>query len=621
MAPFYNIEIPDVEYWMRQVECQYACPVLTDACGYCTATARGEYELGYILARLPNPFASICGWVCGAPCEPACRRGDIDAPITIRPLKRFLNEQYGVEAADIWKRHMIPQERRPQKVAVIGGGVTGLTAAHDLALLGYQVTLFEAADYLGGLLWTGVPKYRLRRRVIEQEIQAIIDLGIEVHLGTFVGQDITMAQLQKDYQAVIVTVGLTQGRELNIPGGDLPRVMKGIEYLRKVILGEPVDIGDQVVIIGGGNVSFDVARSTVRYGQEEMEYAMREDLREYADVARTAKRAGAREVHLVCLESLEVMPADSIEIEEGMEEGIMIHPSRGPKRIVADNGRVVGLETLDVASLFDENKRFSPKFVEGSEKVLACDTVLLAIGQRADFTFLKGLEELKVTPRGVVEVNPQTNETNLPGVFAAGDIVTGPRLFIDGIASGQKAARGVHDYINGKRRQVTLMGKFTNLPWFMRTDNYTVVPRNLPPILPPQERVQGALEQEKAYPEAEAREQGRRCLDCHVQTIFHGERCIRCNGCVDVCPTHCLKMVSLSEMKAGEEMVRLVAHRYNLEYDELKEGLHLLDDETSAMIKDEELCIRCGFCSKRCPVEAVTMEAFEFWEKVEWEKQ
>src|SRR5712692_5929592 len=322
-----------------------ACPVHTQAGRYVHLIAQGRYEEAYRYAREPNPFASICGRVCGHPCETDGRRGKFDAPISIRALKRFLTERHGPESRN--PLEMFPEKPgiiHAEKAAIIGSGPAGLSAAHDLALLGYPVTVFEGSPVPGGMLHLGIPEYRLPRDVLQAQIREILDLGPELRLNSRLGRDFSLADLRREgFQAVLLALGLHRSRDLNVPGNELDGVVKGIDFLLNVNLGYRFSIGSRVVVIGGGNVAIDVARSALREQQRllqepqspgqlpesltasEQQVAMSE----FMDVSRAALRIGAREVHLVCLESREEMPAFQEEIEEGQMEGLEIHPSLG----------------------------------------------------------------------------------------------------------------------------------------------------------------------------------------------------------------------------------------------------------------------------------------------------
>lgn len=621
----YKIEVADNNYWRSLIKCQWGCPVYTDARGYVIAIGEGRYLDAYKHARGPNPFASMCGRVCGAPCEVACRRGSIDEPITIRALKRFVTEKFGVETLDPASTIQYSTARRDPdnpkagtKVAIIGAGVGGLTAAHDLALLGYKVTVFESHDVAGGMMVTGVPLYRLDRELVQFEIDAILSMGIELKLNTEVGKDITINEMKKQgFEAILIAVGLQNSRNLPIPGVELEGVKHGIEFLKYVNIGQPgkpTEIGEKVIVIGGGNVAFDVARSAVR--KQKGAYTGIEEFYAAADSARTALRQGAKEVHMVCLESLEEMPADDIEIEEGLEEGMILHTSLGPVSIEGKDGKVTGLKTRKVKSVFDETGRFNPTFVEGSEEIMDADTIILAIGQSTDVTFLKDAPEVAMRPNGIVDIDDEAKTTNIPGIFACGDVADGAKLFIDAIASAQRAAISIDEYIRGQDGTHTVRGDNELPAKHVMSDRYIQMDRENPPF---KERIKrsGTVETiELSYEEQVAQEQGERCLKCHINTIFNGSTCILCNGCVDVCPTHCLKLVSLADLELDEEQESLINNRYNIVLKDIpeKERRETLDKIGSAMLKDEELCIRCGYCAHRCPTDAVTMEWFSYKE-------
>ncbi len=617
----FQIEIPDIEYWQRQVKCQWGCPVRTDARGYVIAIAEGRYLDAYKHARGPNPFSSICGRVCGAPCEVECRRGSIDESVSIRALKRFVTEQFGVESGDPASTIQYSTARRDShnpkvgtKIAIIGSGVAGMTAAHDLALLGYKVAVFESDGVAGGMLMTGVPVYRLPRELVQAEIQAILSMGVELRLNTTVGKDITIPQMREQgFEAILIAAGLQRGRGIKIEGSDAEGVVSGIEFLKLVNLGKPAHIGEKVVVIGGGNVAFDVARTAVRPKGEHYR-AEAKDFYEATDSSRMALRTGAKEVHLVCLESREEMPADEVEIHEGQEEGVVLHTSRGPLKVVVENGKVKGLATRKVKSVFDENGRFNPTFDEEPGEIILADTIILSIGQSADHGFLKDFPDLKLTPGGLVEVNPATKQTSVPYIFASGDVAEGAKLFINAVASGQRAAVSIDEYLRGTELAEERKGFFELPVLHEMYEGYLQLDRVNPPVIEVEQRVSSTKIIENNFEESVACEQGARCLKCHIDTIFNGELCVMCNGCVDVCPTYCLALVPLSQIEIVPELGQLFTERYGFDVRELAEteGYQTLKNVGSAMLKDEELCIRCGYCAKRCPTNAVTMEHFSY---------
>ncbi|HYU46969.1 MAG TPA: FAD-dependent oxidoreductase, partial [Terriglobales bacterium] len=390
----------DPDWLHTNFPCMMACPAHTNAGRYVGLIAEGRFEEAYRFARDPNPLASICGRVCAHPCETACRRGEIDKPISIRALKRFLTERYGPES-----RHPVDVrpafiEKLPYRVAVIGAGPVGLSAAHDLALTGYKVTLFESSPVAGGMLYLGIPEYRLPRNVVEAQVREILETGeIDLKLNCAAGRDFTVSELRhQGFDAVLIAVGAHRSRDLSIPGVDLDGVHKGIDFLLNVNLGYKFTIGKRVIVIGGGNVAMDVARSAAR---EVLKQQSADDVapsdanisavatHEMVDISLSALRMGAREVDIVCLETREEMPAALEEIEEAETEGIIMHAGFGPKRAVGSHGKVVGLECLKTQSVFDAARRFNPTFYENSETRFDCDTIILAIGQSANLDFLK----------------------------------------------------------------------------------------------------------------------------------------------------------------------------------------------------------------------------------------
>ena len=637
MAPPYKIEIPDVGYFERQVACRVGCPVHTDSGGYVQAIAQGRYEDAYVIARRPNPFASICGRVCSAPCEAKCRRGALDASVSIRALKRFVCEKFGVESADFDLGRVYPQLREAnrekpgagRKVAVIGAGPAGLSCAHELALMGFSPTVFEAQEVSGGMLVLGVPEYRLPREIVNAEIQAIASLGVEIRCKQRLGRDFSLADLKRQgYEAVFLGIGAHKSRELAIEGVQLDGVLRAIEFLLNVNLGFRVSLGHKVVVIGGGNVAFDVARSVVRQSEQlagmseaELRTALHQaasaleqltarepeapdEVRLALDVAREAIRKGVPEVHMYCLESLDEIPAAREEIEEAEKEGIRLHTRYGPKRIFGHDGNVSGIELIKCGRVFDENRRFNPQFIEGSEETVDCDTVVLAIGQAADLGWIRPEDNLKLTPRGTLQTDPETLGTSRPDVFAGGDVAFGPRIIITAVAEGQRAARSIAKYLTGRAPEPVRTARITRFP----TENYRMPPdyekmqRHSPPVLPVDRRI-GIAEVEKVYPQPEATIQGLRCLQCHISPVFDGDKCILCGGCSDICPESCLRLVDVLAVRGNEQLQSALLARY---------GRLPQPGEQAGIIKDETRCIRCGLCAVRCPTGAITME------RVEW---
>ncbi len=612
------------DYWMKMVKCQDACPVHTNACGYVTAIAEGHYQEAYKIARATNPFASICGRVCGAPCEVNCRRGDLDSPVTIRALKRFVNEQFGPESGDFTHYHAGANERMLspnrgdyERIAVIGAGVSGLTVAHDLTRLGYKVTVFEANSDPGGMLMVGVPIYRLPRELVRAEINAILSMGVELKCNMKLGRDFTIKSLREEgYKAIFLGVGLPKGRKLPLPGSDTPGVFDGLEFLKAFNEGKPMELGKKIVVIGGGNVAFDVARSAVRPRAVEMADArsdMERTERIAYDVARSALRlSGDKEVHLVCLEDRHEMPADEIEIEEGEEEGVKLHPARGPREVLQQGGYVTGLRMVKCTSVFDDAGKFNPKFDESFVEDIEADTIMFAIGQTSDLSFLNEDDGVE-TERGLIKVDPETYQTTASDVFACGDIAHGPRLFIHAIASAQIAARSMHDYLRGTRTDVVVRKRWQSADYTM-TPGWDQLKRHNPPALEAEQRAATLNIVEINFPEAEARQQAARCLRCNINTVFDTSICIACNGCVDVCPENLIKLVGLDKLRQDSLLMKLASESAGISAEDLQgysnEELQKLG---AIMLKDESTCIRCAMCASRCPTQAIKMKRFEFY--------
>jgi NADPH-dependent glutamate synthase beta subunit-like oxidoreductase len=574
-----------LQFYDENIPCLAACPVHTNAGAYVAAIADGDDLGAYLTARMPNPFASVCGRVCAAPCEDACRRGEIDQPIAIRALKRFVTEKYGVEGGgEDWRQVAAPKPvDRPESIGIVGGGPAGMACAHDLRLQGYRVTVYEATSQLGGMMKLGIPEYRLNRDLLGAELNAIVDLGVEVRLNTKLGDDISFGELRARHDALFLAHGASLGRGLDIEGHQADGVLKAIEFLINVNQGFEVEVGDRVIVIGGGDVAMDAARTALR--REDYDAARGaqspadEDrsLVEALDAARSAARSGAAEVTVISLEAEDQMPASPFELEEAQAEDIKFVHSRGPARILEQNGAVVGLETIGVLSVFDEDGRFAPQFDPDDLEVFDADTVILAVGQAVDVSALAGTVDL--SPRGTIGVNDSL-ATSLEGVWAGGDASHGPRTLILAIADGRKVASAIHEYFTGETPH-DQKGQLVELEQFHRFDDtYDRWDRLDVPVIATDRRV-GLAEVELGFTEQQARCEAARCLRCFANIELDVNKCVLCALCSDVCPLDLIALVP------AEEVGGSVGH--------------------TALTLDERACIRCGLCIERCPPRALSM--------------
>ena len=629
--------------WYRaNILCMEACPVHTDSGRYVQLIGEGEDQEAFYVLRSSNPFASVCGRICAAPCEDACRRGKIDASITIKSLKRFITEKYGIESnlahtqdsliegkkipqGSLWPLHVSSviekrTEKKGKKVAIIGGGPSGLACAHDLALRGYRVTVFEASNSLGGMLRTAIPEYRLPKDILRKEAEFVLSLGVEVRFNSPLTKDFGLNELKSmGFEAAYISIGAQQSRVLKIEGTELEGVFNAVDYLLNINQGYKIDLGKKTVVIGGGLVALDSARTALREvlaslsDSEEAKLAI--DISADAgmmltaiDVARTALRRGTLKVDVASLESFEEMPASQTiqgkeEFEESLKEGITYHPSRGPKRVIGENGKVKAVEVLKVKRVFDEQGRFNPELDPNTEEIIEADSVILAIGQTPDLSFIKPEDGVELNPQGTIKVDRQTLATSRDGLFAGGDAAFGPRILIEGAANGKLAAQSIDSYLSkGERKNLRSVSIEVLSPQdYQKPKEYEIEERKTPSKISLERRL-GINEVELPFEDEEARIQAQRCLICHINTIYDSELCILCGSCVDHCPQFCLKLVPYSEVDLEQ--------REKIE----KKMKKNKDDMLTAMIKDEITCIRCGICATVCPTGAMTMERFSFKE-------
>ncbi len=521
--------------------CQSACPLHQGVRDYLLAIATGDFDRSLAIIKETNPLPFVCGTICAHHCEDECRRNDVDKPPSIRGLKRFAIE-YGNAKAQ-------PPVEGPEiegKVAVIGAGPSGLTAAYDLARMGADVTVFDNDNMPGGAVRHYIPLYRLPDEVIDQDIDEIAEQGVKFKSGVELGKDITIEQLEKEgYQSILLAMGLPVSRGLNLPGAEGEGILYALPFLKQAKReGFKFEGSPTVIVIGGGNVAMDVSRS--------------------------ALRAGAGKVKLACLECNEEMPAFSWEIEEAQEEGVEMSPSWGPDEIIRENGKIKGLQLVECTCVFDEQGRFNPEFNKENKDMIEGDIVIFAIGQGGDAGPVRG--EIDVDERGRIVFNNRTMATSRPGVFACGEMVFGPSTAVQSMGNGRLAAKAIASYLQGVPFDSASLEEVSELEKLdsQVAEEIDRVERNPIPMMAPEERIRHFKQAELGYdPEAAVRE-ARRCLTCAAGAQRIDELCVNCLTCVRICP-----------------------------YD-----VPVINEEGTVTIRNEH-CQACGLCMGICPVYAI----------------
>jgi len=541
--------------------CRVACPADVNVQGYIALIQQGKFKESVELIRKSMPFPAICGRVCFSPCQDACARKEIDQPVGIRYLKRL--------AADIEREQgrikpkPIPKTQS-KRVAIIGAGPAGLTAAYELAKLGYPVTIFERMPKPGGMMEYGIPDYRLQKYVVANEIAYIQDLGVEIKTGIEFGKKTQLNDLwDAGYKAIFIATGAQLSRKLRIPGEDLKGVFYAVEFLRDISLGKAVDVGERIAVVGGGNSAIDAAR--------------------------TSLRLGAKEVTIFYRRSRKEMPALAEEVEAAEEEGIKLHFLVSPKRIIGKEGRVKAVEFLKMElGAPDASGRRRPIPIEGSEHIYEVDMVIPAIGQAVETSCLPSI---LLDERGrVIATNPLTLETKIPGVFAGGDVATGPASVIEAIETGRRAAVSIDRYLHSKDLRVGRESEVEETTWVKDWSKITKKPkRYVNPIVDEGRRKVSFEEADELL--AKTKEiaifEARRCLGCGPcaeclgneglcdadKAVVDETLCVGCNLCAIVCP--------YGAIKKNEKEVAEV---------------------------NEDLCKGCGICCASCPEQAITMK-------------
>ncbi len=557
----------DLDWLEKNIRCQHRCPAHMDVPGYIRLISQGKYAESYKLMLETNPFPTVCGYVCPRPCESKCKRGDFDRPVAIDALKRFVTDYIYKNKIEIPSPKI---KQREEKVAIIGSGPARLTAANDLAGMGYKVTVFEKEPQVGGMMVWAIPSFRLPREQIKFDVSHIQSRGVDIKLNTPIGSPgKTISDLfEEGYKSVFIAVGAQRGRLLEVPGEEgTEGVMDCLDFLKGVNAGGMKSPGKKIAVIGGGNSAIDAAR--------------------------TAKRLSP-EVYIIYRRTRKEMPALQFEIEEAEHEGVKFHYLAAPVKVITENGKAKSLECIKMKlGEPDDSGRRRPEPIPGSEFTIETDCIITAISQEADLGFLGEDSGIDVTKRGTLTVDDGL-KSNKEGVFAGGDVVLGPSTIIECIAQGHTASKSIDKYIRGEESQesndkawVTLIeGDYIS----ERERNFDYTPRQEMETLPEAER-EGTFDLvELGLTEAQVQIEAERCLKCDLSINVAADDCILCGRCSSVCPVDALEQV---DVDTGGD------HRPHIS----KDGI---------VIRHTDVCIRCGNC-KDCPVDAISMKRV-FWE-------
>ena len=515
--------------------CKVGCPAHIDVQGFVSLAVKGRFKEALQLIKLASPFPSICGRVCPHPCESECYRDQIDKPVAIHAIERFLGD-LDLKAKRRYMPEMKPKRR--EKVAIIGSGPAGLTCAYYLAQEGYRVTIFEKAKVLGGMLRAGIPSYRLPRKIVEDEIKMIRNMGVAMKTGVEVGKNKTIAQLRKDgFKAFFLAIGTQESVRLGIPGEDLEGVYRGLDYLRQLNFGKPIKLGEKVAVIGGGNVAMDAVRS--------------------------ARRLGSEKVFILYRRGLEEMPSTPEEIKQCREERIPIKTLAQPVRFISNNGRVKAIECIEMRLTEpDKSGRRKPEPISGSEFTIKVDAVITALGQESDWCCLTPECACNLTEWGTMKIDSLTLQSDDPDIFTGGDAARGPKTVIEAIADGRQAAISINRYLSGENLR---LGRDKSLKAIKEPQKgkYERTARAPMPYLEPKRRLKNFNEVQKGLPRGVTIQEAKRCISCGtccVQTCpydvmqFNHEvtKAVKCDLCVEkrgrnevpacyaICPTRCI---------------------------------------------------------------------------------
>jgi formate dehydrogenase (NADP+) beta subunit len=570
------------DYFHKVVDCQWACPAHTDVPAYIRLIAQGRFDDAYMLNRESNVFPGILGRVCDRPCEPACRRGRVEAkPVAICRLKRVAADGRD----DITQRlPKAPERTNGKKVALIGAGCASLTVANDLLPLGYEVTIFEALDTTGGLMRTNIPRFRLPPKVLDEEINYIVDMGADLKLGHRIDSLKTLLD-DGGFNAVFVGTGAPRGKELKLPGRfDTENVHIGIDWLESVAFEHVESIGKKVLIIGVGNTAMDCCRSALRLGAENVKVMAR-------------KPRG-------------FFKASDWELEDAEEENVEIIVNHSPKEFVIEGGKLVGMKFEQMEYKVDEQGNIDRGTVVG-EVILPCDDVILAIGQDNAFPWIERDIGIDFNDWECPIVDEKTMMSSRDGVFFGGDSAFGPKNIIWAVAHGHEAAISIHKYCFGESltdrlpHGMNLSSQKMGMHEWSFSNNYDPSERRLMPHVELRERFKKIdIEVELGFTVEQTIKEVERCLNCDIQTVFTAKLCIECDACIDICPVNCLTITANGD--EADLRTRLSAPAENLE-----QALYVSEDLPQTgrvMVKDEDLCVHCSLCAERCPTGAWDMQ-------------
>ena len=569
------------DYFHKVVDCQWGCPAHTDVPLYIRLIAQGRFGDAYIENRKSNVFPGILGRVCDRPCEPACRRGRVDEkPVAICRLKRVTADH----REDITERLPRGAESNGKKVALIGAGCASLTVANDLRPLGYDVTIFEALDTTGGLMRTNIPRFRLPPEVLDEEINYIVDMGVDLKLNHRIE---SMKDLldSSEFDAVFVGTGAPRGKNLEIPGRyDSDRIHIGIDWLESVAFEHIEEIGERVLIIGVGNTAMDCCR--------------------------TSLRLGAKDVKVMARKPRGFFKASDWELEDAEEENVEILVNHSPKEFVLEDGKLVGMTFELMEYKIDDNGRIDRGTVVG-ETMIPCDDVILAIGQDNAFPWIERDIGIEFNEWDCPVVDETTMMCTRDGVFFGGDAAFGPKNIIWAVAHGHEAAISIHKYCQGEEltarmpRGMNLLSQKMGMHEWSYSNDFDPAERRIMPHVELKERFKNLdIEVELGFTVEQTIQEVERCLNCDIQTVFAAKLCIECDACIDICPVNCLTITHNGD--EADLRTRLSAPAENPEQDLYVSAE--LPHTARVMVKDEDICVHCGLCAERCPTGAWDMQ-------------